>query len=465
MTSSHKDNLVGRSATVGTMDSKGRRRWLYPDRRGGPKASLRRKAAFALIILYLIVPWLSWNATPLIRLDVLEKKAYFFGLVFHLRDAAFVAPLLGIAALFLLFVTSIKGRLWCAYGCPQTVFVEWVIRPIEELTEGPAHRRRRLDSLPMTLVVMGRKLVKHALFLLVAAIVANTFLAFFFGPEKIMNFMMGSPTSHPGPFAAMATVMGLFYADLAWFREQFCAFVCPYARFQSVMIDNDTPTVAYDFNRGEPRGRDVVLKTGNVKSKGDCIDCELCVRVCPTGIDIREGLQLECIRCARCVDACDMIMTNIGRPKGLIRVATQSELAGVQPTPLWRRAKVLAFAVAMILLSVVLLVRIGARGSVSLNVARAPGPVYTQMPDGRFGNMLIIHINNNSYAPARLDFDSNFEEGVTLLCALCGTEVPSFGAISLSVIATFNPELVNKSLIIKHRQTQQSVSVPLLGPG
>lgn len=464
MTSSNENNLGGRPTAVGTMDSKGRRRWLYPDRRSGPKASMRRKAALGLIIVYLVVPWLSWNGNPIVRLDVLEKKAYFFGSVFHLRDAAFVAPVLGVAALFLLFVTSIKGRLWCAYGCPQTVFVEWVIRPIEELTEGPAHRRRRIDSLPMTPTVMIRKGVKHGLFILVAAIVANTFLAFFFGPEKIMSFMMGSPTNHPGPFAAMATVMGLFYADLAWFREQFCAFVCPYARFQSVMIDNDTPTVAYDFNRGEPRGREVVSKKSDMKSIGDCIDCQLCVRVCPTGIDIRDGIQLECIRCARCIDACDMIMTNIGRPKGLIRVATQAELTGTQPTPLWRRGKVLAFAVAMILLSTVLAVRIGARGSISLNITRAPGAVYTQMPDGRFGNMLIIHINNNSYLPMRLDFDPNLGEGVTLLCALCGTEVPAFGEVSLSVIAAFKPDLVNKSLEIKHRQTQEAVSLPLLGP-
>lgn len=465
MASVNTNNDLGRSSIVGTMDSRGRRRWLYPDRRGGPKASLRRKAAIALIIFYLVFPWLSWNESPLVRLDVLEKKAYFFGSVFHLRDAALVAPVLGVAALFLLFVTSIKGRLWCAYGCPQTVFVEWVIRPIEELTEGPAHRRRRVDSLPMTAAGMLRKVVKHTLFLLVAAIVANTFLAFFFGPEKIVTFMMGSPADHPGPFAAMSAVMGIFYADLAWFREQFCAFVCPYARFQSVMIDNDTPTVAYDFNRGEPRGRDLSPKKIENKTKGDCIDCKLCVRVCPTGIDIRDGIQLECIRCARCVDACDMIMTNIGRPQGLIRVATQAELSGDRPTPFWRRAKVLAFALAMVLLSIVLVIRVGSRGTVSLNVTRAPGQVYTQMPDGRFGNMLIIHINNNSYLPMTLNFDSNLGGDVTLLCALCGTDVPAFGEVSLSVIATFKPEFVNKLLEITHHDTKESVSIPLLGPG
>ena len=464
MTALMQEDAAKKSPRVGTMDHRGRRRWLYPDRRSGPKSAVRKKVAILLVVFYLVAPWLTWNGSPLIRLDVLAKKAYFFGLVFHLSDAAFVAPVLAIGALILLFATSVKGRLWCAYGCPQTVFVEWVIRPIEELTEGSAHHRRRMDAMPMTPRRFARKVVKHSLFLVVAALVANTFLSFFFGPSKVLGWMMGSPAEHPGPFFVMSSVMGLFYADLAWFREQFCAFVCPYARFQSVMIDNDTPTVAYDVSRGEPRGRSSNAVAASVQAKGDCIDCALCVRVCPTGIDIREGLQLECIRCARCMDACDTIMTNIGKPKGLIRIATQAELSGEQPKPFWKRPKVLAFAFALLVFSAVLAARLGARGDIGLTVSRAPGSVYTQMPDGRLGNVFLIHVNNNSSVPIKLEFDVNEKPAVELLCALCGSDVKPYDEIRVTVIAAFRPDMSNKSVKITHRSTAESVTLPLLGP-
>ena len=375
-----------------------------------------------------------------------------------------MAPVLGIAALLLLFATSIKGRLWCAYGCPQTVFVEWVIRPIEELTEGSAHHRRRMDGAKLTPGRAVRKLIKHALFLLVSAVVANTFLSFFFGPDQIVRWMMKSPAEHPVPFAVMSGVMGLFYADLAWFREQFCAFVCPYARFQSVMIDPDTPTVAYDVARGEPRGRETLQPHGREKTKGDCIDCQLCVRVCPTGIDIRNGLQLECIRCARCMDACDTIMENIGRPKGLIRIATQADLAGEKSSPFWKRPKVLAYSLALLLMATGLGVRLVARGNVSMTIARAPGPVYTHMPDGRLGNMLVIQVNNNSSEPAKLELDVDQKDVVGLLCAMCGSDVSPYGETRASVIVVFKPEKANTSVVITHRATGVSVAVPLLGP-
>ena len=290
------------------MDRSGRRRWLYPDRRPGLYATRRKFTAFILIGLYLVGPWLSWNGNPLLRLDVFEKKAYLFGYVLRVNEAGILAPFFATMALVLLLATSVKGRIWCSYACPQTVFVEWLIRPIEEWVEGSAHHRRRIDAGPRTFIIYFKKAVKHLLFLIIAAIVANTFVSFFVGPDRVVHWMTAPPTEHPIPFLAMMSVMLGFYADLAWFREQFCAFLCPYARFQSVMLDSATPTVAYDAKRGDPRGRG--------ESKGDCIDCGLCVRVCPTGIDIRQGLQLECITCARCIDACHMVMPNLERKPG-----------------------------------------------------------------------------------------------------------------------------------------------------
>jgi cytochrome c oxidase accessory protein FixG len=462
MTKPHPQVLTAPAAAP-TMDRFGRRRWLYPDRRPGPHARRRQIIALILIVIYLSGPWLSWNGTPLLRLDVLDKKAFLLGQIFHLSDLGLIAPVMATLALLLFFATSLKGRIWCAYGCPQTVFVEWVIRPIEELTEGSAHHRRRMDTSAMTWGLRTRKILKHILFLVVAALVANTFLAFFFGPERIGQWMLSSPAEHPAAFGVMAAVMLGFYADLAWFREQFCAFLCPYARFQSVMMDQDTPVVSYDQSRGEPRGQDKNTKV-SVRQHGDCIDCQLCVRVCPTGIDIRNGLQLECIMCARCMDACDTVMTNLKRPKGLIRIASQSELTRQQKTHFWRRPKVLAYGVALILLCGAAAVRVMTREDLSLTLMRAPGTTYTKMPDGRLGNMLILRATNNTSRSMILDLKIIAPTSAELLCNQCQTVIPASGELRATAIIAFARSAVNTPLIIANHATGDEARMLLLGP-
>lgn len=449
---------------VPTMDPSGQRRWLYPDRRGGAYATRRKLTAIFLIIFYLVAPWLQWNGTPLLRLDVIEKKAYLLGQIFHLNDASLIAPVLATLALLLLFATSLKGRIWCSYGCPQTVFVEWVIRPIEEFTEGSAHHRRRMDAGPFTIERALRKIVKHALFLFVSAVVANTFLSFFFGPNRIAQWVIQPPTEHPIPFLVMSLIMVGFYFDLAWFREQFCAFVCPYARFQSVMIDQNTPVVSYDSRRGEPRGQDRKSATKEERKHGDCIDCQLCVRVCPTGIDIRNGLQLECIMCARCIDACNMVMTNIDRPKELIKIASQNELTGTSQLPFYRRPKVLSFAVALTLMVVAGSLKIFGRDDAALTVIRAPGPAYTQMPDGRYGNMFVIHAINNTSRPIKLALQVIEPQGAEILCAQCQSELAASSELRASAIIAFDPTLANRPLIIRNQSTDTTGTSLLLGP-
>lgn len=450
--------------SVPTMDQTGKRRWLYPDRRKGANASKRKWTAAVLIVLYLVAPWFQWKGTPLLRFDAIEKKAYLFGQILHLSDAALIAPVLAAFALLLFFATSIKGRIWCSYGCPQTVFVEWLIRPIEELTEGSAHHRRRMDAGPLTLSRITRKALKHLLFLAVASIVANTFLSFFFGPARIATWMVSPPQEHPVAFLVMSAVMLGFYLDLAWFREQFCAFLCPYARFQSVIIDHDTPTVVYDSVRGDPRGQ--TKKTAVVPEKkfGDCIDCQLCVRVCPTGIDIRNGLQLECIMCARCMDACDMVMTNLGRPQALIKIASQNEISGEKRVPFWKRPKTLAYAAALLLMTSAGLVRVLNRNTLDVTILRAPGAPYTKMPDGRFGNLFIIRATNNSAHPIRLDFKVKSPDEAELLCAQCQVEIQATNDLRASAIVMFEHKLANKVLTIMNSSTGDEATSVLIAP-
>jgi cytochrome c oxidase accessory protein FixG len=442
-----------------TMDQTGKRRWLYPDRRDGRYASRRRLTALGLIAFYLVMPWLTFGGIPLLRVDVFEGQAYFFGQVLHVNESNLLALVLAGLALFLLLATLVKGRIWCSYGCPQTVFVDWVIRPIEELIEGNAHRRRKVDSGPLHPQDQFKKVLKHVLFLVVAAIVSNTFVAYFVGPERLRHWMLQPPSDHPVPFFVMTFIMLGFYADLAWFREQFCSYLCPYARFQSVMIDADTPTVTYNAKRGEKRGR----SQSKEDQRGDCIDCGLCVRVCPTGIDIRNGLQPECVMCARCIDACHMIMTNLDRPTGLIKVMTQNEYLGQTVVPMWKRPRVIAYASAVAFLFGMFLLKTVGRHAVSINVIRSPGAPYTQMPNDRYGNVFIFQVNNNTGRDIALQINPQ-TEGVELLCGQCTTTIPAHNELRISAIVSFPRQSKLQSAQFSEGSSGIVFNAPILSP-
>ncbi len=334
---------------------------------------------------------------PLLRFDVDQSTVFAFGGVFRFSEANFLFFVFAVLAVILFFATSIWGRIWCGYACPQTVFVEWVIRPIEEWLEGPAHQRRHQDNLATWPVSLwGRKVVKHGFFLIVCFVISNTLLCYFYPPETILHWMTRPPAEHPSAFAFMMVVSGLIYFDLSWFREQFCSFLCPYARFQSIMVDQETPIVTYLKSRGEPRGR----KAGG----GDCIDCGLCVRVCPTGIDIRNGMQLECIQCMRCADACDSIMTNISKPKGLIACVSEASISGAVRRSLRQRPRLYVYMGVLAALVSGLAYRLETRPNLSLNLVRQPGTAYTLLEDGRLANLFTMRTVNNTNHEMPLNF-------------------------------------------------------------
>lgn len=419
-------------AAPATVTQEGKRIWLYPERRSGKSAQARLSLAIVLIGFYLVAPYVTVAGEPMLRLDVLAGRASILGHSFRYTDGALVFFVLALLALALFLVTALRGRVWCGWACPQTVFIDWVVRPLEELIEGDSHARRRRDLEPWTWNRFWRKTAKTALIFLLAVVVANTFLAYFIPYRTLLHWITSSPAEHPVAFTLMSLVGVLFFFDLAWFREQFCVFLCPYARFQSILVDWFSPVVGYDTKRGEPRGKP--------PGKGDCIDCGLCVRVCPTGIDIRRGLQLECIACERCVDACDSIMDQIDKPHGLIRVASQAELSGDTRKRFLRPRVVLYTSFLVILLSGFVFV-LSRRTGVSLSLVRAPGQAFTRLAvDGateKFSNIFQVFVENNSPTDVPLAFNIVAPTGAQLVCGGCQENLPAFESRRLNLVIVF----------------------------
>ncbi len=314
--------------SVTTINEDGSRYFVQPADVRGVFTWMRRIAAVALIVVYVSLPFVKIKGESAVFLDVLHRKLHLFGLTLMFQDLWLLFFIITGLAFSLFVVTSIVGRVWCGWACPQTVFLDHVFRRIERWIEGDAPARRRLEGAPWTAGKIFQRALKHAIYLALAALIAHVFLSYFVSIPTLYEMLRHAPTENWGTFVFVFALTGLLYFNFAWFREQFCIILCPYGRFQSALIDDNSIVIGYDSVRGEPRG-----KAGS--TTGDCIDCRRCVQVCPTGIDIRQGLQLECISCEACIDACDEIMVKLHRPKGLVRHDSLNALAG-RPSKFWR---------------------------------------------------------------------------------------------------------------------------------
>ncbi len=306
---------------VTTINEDGSRYFVHPADVSGFWTRWRRVAAVFLIAVYVSLPLVKINGEPAVFLDVLHRKFHLFGLTLMFQDLWLLFFLITGTGFTLFLMTAIIGRVWCGWACPQTVFLDHVFRRVERWIDGDAMARRKLESAPWTGGKVFRRVFKHGLFFLLAALIAHIFLSYFISVPVLYGMVLRSPVENWGLFLFVLAVTGLLYFDFAWFREQFCIVLCPYGRLQSALIDDNSIVVGYDEIRGEPRG-----KLGS--TSGDCIDCRRCMQVCPTGIDIRQGLQLECIACEACIDACDEMMVKVGKKKGLIRHDSLNKLAG-----------------------------------------------------------------------------------------------------------------------------------------
>ena len=283
--------------------------------------TLRRILGYALIATYFLLPWIPANGNPAVLLDAENRRFHLFGLTLAPQDLWVL--FFGITGLGfgLFFITALLGRVWCGWACPYTVFLEHIFRRIERVIEGDSIQRKKLAAASWTPGKATKQVLKHVFYLIAAALLAHVFLSYFIPLPRLYQFMRQSPLANATAFGIVVFLTVAFWFSFGWFREQFCIIMCPYGRLQSVLTDADTIIVGYDEKRGEPRG-------AKGRTEGDCIDCQRCVKVCPTGIDIRHGLQMECIGCTACIDACDDIMRKVKQPTGLIRYDSQQGFAG-----------------------------------------------------------------------------------------------------------------------------------------
>ena len=409
--------LESPEAVLATMDLEGNRRWLYPILSKGRFYWQRLALGWGLIALFVALPIVRINGRPAVLLDFVHREFALFGLTFYPTDT-FYLLLLGLAALvFVVLLTALLGRVWCGWGCPQTVYLEFVFRPVERWIEGKEHVRARRDAGPWTFDKAWRKAAKWGVYLVISLALAHVFVSYFVGWERLLAWMTSPPTEQWGFFVMMAVTTGLVLFDFGYFREQMCTITCPYARFQSVLLDEDSMIVSYDPNRGEPRARRSKKKieqeeAGLVPALGDCIDCLACVRTCPTGIDIRDGLQMECIACTQCIDACDAIMLKTGQPPGLIRYTSEHALEGL-PTRVLRPRTAL-YGALLVAVAAVFTIALTTRGAYDVEVGRSAGAPFLELPDGTIANRLRFRVQSQTSAPVTFTVEAVAPAGASL---------------------------------------------------
>jgi cytochrome c oxidase accessory protein FixG len=401
---------------LSTLNDDGSRRWLKPKPSPGRLLTARRIVAYGLIALFALLPLIHVNGRPLVMLDLIARRFHIFGTTFYPTDTLLLALLLVGTFLTIFWLTALFGRVWCGWACPQTVYMEFVYRPIERFFEGTPGRAPK-----GWLQTSGfGKILKYGAYLLVSLALAHTFLAYFVSWDNLRQWVFGSPLDHMLGFGVVMLVTVAMMADFSYFREQICLVACPYGRLQSVLLDRQSMVVKYDHKRGEPRGRkkgvaraDVPLpvlssaeaaalagagSAAGVRSVGDCVDCHMCVTTCPTGIDIRNGLQMECVNCAQCIDACNTVMTKLGRPTGLIRYSSQAAIEGAKFSIL--RPRVLLYPAIILVIAGLFAFTLINTGVADITVLRGLGLPFKVTPAGEVENNVRVKIVNRLPEPA-----------------------------------------------------------------
>lgn len=372
-----------------TLNEDGTRRWIRPKPSHGQWWRRRRVVAYSLMAVFFAVPHVRVLGKPLFLMDLPRRQFTLFTYTFLPTDTLLFMLVMATGVLGIFLVTAFFGRAWCGWACPQTIYLEFLFRPIGRWFDGGYTGSRTLDKQGSWFT--KRRIAKYATFFVLSLFVAHTFLAYFVGTDHLYQWMVRSPAQHPTSFLLVALMTGVVWFNFTYFREQTCLIVCPYGRWQAALLDQQSLIVAYDQARGEPRELGTKQRSATA---GDCIACNACVQTCPTGIDIRNGLQMECVHCTQCIDACDDVMFRIGKPTGLIRYTSQAALAG-KPRH-WLRFRTILYPALMLILGGALIASLAMKDPADVTVLRGIGAPFTEENDGRIANQVRIRVTNRS---------------------------------------------------------------------
>jgi cytochrome c oxidase accessory protein FixG len=428
---------------LATVDKKGKRKWIYAQKPKGRFYNIRTIVSGIFFIIFFGLPFIKVNGRPLFMFNIPDAKFIIFSKVFWPQDFFIFGLTMITFIVFIILFTAAYGRLFCGWVCPQTVFMEMLFRKIEYLIEGDAASQKLLSNTPWNGKKIFRKLTKHAVFFLLSFIIGNIFLSYIIGIEQLKVIISEPVSEHFGGFMAMVIFSGVFYGVYAFFREQVCTVVCPYGRLQSVLLDRNSMIVAYDYKRGEPRSKFKKIKP--VVDTGDCIDCFQCVKVCPTGIDIRNGTQMECVGCTACIDACNKMMDAIGKPTGLIRYASENGIANGDRLHFTTRMKL--YTGLLVLLTGLLATLLLTRKDIDGTVIRAAGMLYQERGKDSVSNLYDIKVINKTIKDIPVTLKLENAEGTIIEAQGNQITLPKEGQGKSSFFIVLPNKLIDKRKI------------------
>ena len=383
--------------SIGTINEEGKRSWVYPKKPVGKRYEYRKLVSYVLLIFLFGAPFIHINGNQFLMFNVLERRFNIFGFPFWPQDFHLFVIIMITGVVFVVLFTVAFGRLFCGWICPQTIFMEMVFRRIEYWIEGDRGKQMRLDKMPWNAEKLRKRSIKWSIFFVISFLIANVFLAYLIGSDRLIEYITDGPANHVGTLISLLIFTSVFYFVFAWFREQVCIIVCPYGRLQGVLLDNKSIVVAYDHKRGEKEAGRAKFKKSEDRAatgKGDCTDCAQCVQVCPTGIDIRNGTQLECVNCTACIDACNQMMEAVNLPKDLIRYASEENIE--KKSKFTFNARLKGYTAVLVILLGVLTGMLFLRNDVEATVLRLPGQLYEHKGEDIISNVYTYKLINKT---------------------------------------------------------------------
>lgn len=426
---------------ISTVDSQGKRRWVYPKRPKGRMYNIRTAISVVLFVFLFAAPFISIGGEPLVLLNFLERRFVLLGIVFWPQDLSLLVLFVLSGCVGIILFTAVFGRLWCGFACPQIVLMEMLFRRIEYAIDGGPNEQRRLAGLPWNGEKVRKRLLKHVLFFLISLVLGHALLAYVIGGPQTLAFIARPPREHLMSLSAVLALSAVMYFVFSWFREQACAVVCPYGRFQSVLVDDNSFAIHYDEGRGEPRfslgARKAAAMRGEIVGAGSCVDCDQCTSVCPTGIDIRNGWQLECVGCMSCLDACNAVMDKTGQARGLIRMTSAQSLRGKARFRITLR--IALYFILFIALTSIATLQFVRRPSLHAVLTRAPGSLAMKTADGRIANRYELTLINVTRAQRRITLTLG-DKGGEIKMAMPAVELEPQGVRKLQFFALLPAE-------------------------